>query len=194
MVNSSSEEGALVVNGMSYSGRNGSNANSAIIISVSEKDFGAQDALSGMRFQRELEKKAFDLCQGKVPQQLYGDYCANRSSTGYGAFASEIKGMHAFANLRGLFTTDMEESFCKGMAHFSNIIPGFDRADAILSGVESRTSSPVRILRDELFESELKGVYPCGEGAGYAGGIMSAAMDGMKVAEAIIRKYKKEVV
>ena len=84
----------------------------------------------------------------------------------------------------------MEESFINGMQHFAHIIPGFDRKDAILSGIESRTSSPLRILRNENFESIVKGIYPCGEGAGYAGGITSAAMDGIKVAEAIIKKYK----
>jgi hypothetical protein len=189
VVNSSSEEGGLVVNGMSYSGRNGKNANSAIIISVDPKDFGADDALAGIRFQRRLEQQAYRLCDGKIPQQLFGDYCSNRSTTSFGSFASEIKGAGAFANLRGLFTDDMEQSFCAGMEHFAKIIPGFDRADAILSGVESRTSSPVRMLRDEHFESALNGIYPCGEGAGYAGGIMSAAMDGLKVAEAIIRRY-----
>ena len=190
VVNSSSEEGGLVVNGMSYSGRDGANANSAIIISVDPRDFGAEDALAGMRFQRELERKAYKLCDGRIPQQLYGDYCANRVSGCFGAFASETKGTGAFANLRGLLSEDMEQSFCAGMEHFAKMIPGFDRADAILSGVESRTSSPVRIIRDEHFESSIKGIYPCGEGAGYAGGIMSAAMDGMKVAEAIIQKYR----
>ena len=84
----------------------------------------------------------------------------------------------------------MEESFIGGMEHFANIIPGFNRKDAILSGIESRTSSPLRILRDETYESEIKGIYPCGEGAGYAGGITSAAMDGIRVAEAIVKKYK----
>jgi hypothetical protein len=190
VVNSSSEEGGLVVNGMSYSGRNGKNANSAIIVSVDPKDFGADDALAGMRFQRKLEQQAYRLCDGRVPQQLYGDYCSDRDSSAYGTFSSEIKGQTAFANLRGLFSADMEQSFCAGMEHFAKIIPDFDRADAILSGVEARTSSPVRILRNEHFESGFSGVYPCGEGAGYAGGIMSAAMDGLKVAEAIITKYK----
>jgi hypothetical protein len=190
VVNSSSEGDGLVVNGMSYSGRNGKNANSAIIVSVDTKDFGAEDSLAGMRFQKKLEQQAYRLCGGRVPQQLYGDYLSGRTSTAYGAFPSEIKGQTAFANLRGLFTEDMEQSFCAGMEHFAKIIPDFDRSDAILSGVEARTSSPVRMLRDEHFESEVSGVYPCGEGAGYAGGIMSAAMDGLKVAEAIISKYK----
>lgn len=200
VVNSSSEEQMLVVNGMSYSGRNSSTANSAIIISVDENDFmnsyfykdnlPQRDALCGMRFQQALEKKAYELAMGKIPQQLYGDFCKNKSSTSYGEFDSNTKGDTSFVNLRGFFTEDMEESFMKGMDHFSHIIPNFNRKDAILSGVESRTSSPVRILRDECYESEIKGLYPCGEGAGYAGGITSAAMDGIRVAEAIIKKYK----
>jgi uncharacterized FAD-dependent dehydrogenase len=193
VVNSSSEQGGTVVNGMSYSGRSGANANSAIIVSVSPKDFGAEDALAGVRFQKELEQQAYRLCSGRVPQQLYGDYCRNRVTASYGEFPSAVKGQAAFASLRGLFTGDMEQTFCAGMEHFAKIIPGFDRADAILSGVESRTSSPVRILRDEQYESAVGGIYPCGEGAGYAGGIMSAAMDGLKVAEAVIRKYRPDI-
>ena len=204
VVNSSSEEEMLVVNGMSYSGRNSSTANSAIIISVDENDFmnpfffkdGSEhllqekDALCGMRFQQALERKAYQLANGKIPQQLYGDFCENTCSSSYGAFRSNTKGETAFVNLRGLFSADMEESFMGGMEHFAHIIPGFDRKDAILSGIESRTSSPLRILRNEDYESEMKGIYPCGEGAGYAGGITSAAMDGIRVAEAIIQKYK----
>ncbi len=202
VVNSSSEAERLVVNGMSYSGRNSTTANSAIIISVDEKDFTnpffyentsiepSKDALAGMHFQQALESKAFQLAMGKIPQQLYGDFCENKCSTAYGTFASNTKGETAFSNLRGIFTEDMEESFMDGMAHFGHIIPGFDRKDAILSGIESRTSSPIRILRDENYESKIKGIYPCGEGAGYAGGITSAAMDGIRVAEAIIQKYK----
>lgn len=190
VVNSSSEENRLVVNGMSYSGRNSSTANSAIIVSVNTDDFGGTDALAGMRYQQKLEEKAYYLALGKIPQQLYGDYCDNRISDAYGDFASNTKGNTAFTNLRGLLSNDMEESFISGMQHFAHIIQGFDRKDAILSGIESRTSSPLRILRNESYESMVKGIYPCGEGAGYAGGITSAAMDGMKVAEAIIQKYK----
>ena len=204
VVNSSSEEERLVVNGMSYSDRNSSTANSAIIVSVDEDDFinphfykdGAEyllqkkDALSGMRFQQALEKKAYQLAMGKIPQQLYGDFCENTCSTSYGEFESNTKGNTSFVNLRGLLSADMEESFIGGMEHFARIIPDFNRRDAILSGIESRTSSPIRILRDENFESEIKGIYPCGEGAGFAGGITSAAMDGIRVAEAIFKKYK----
>lgn len=204
VVNSSSEEEMLVVNGMSYSKRNSSTANSAIIVSVDEKDFmnpfffkdgskqllQEKDALCGMRFQQALERKAYQLAMGKIPQQLYGDFCENTCSTSYGDFSSNTKGETAFVNLRGVFSKDMEESFIDGMEHFARIIPGFNRKDAILSGIESRTSSPLRILRNELYETEIKGIYPCGEGAGYAGGITSAAMDGIRVAEAIIKKYK----
>ena len=190
VVNSSSEENRTVVNGMSYSGRSGANANSAIIVSVTPDDFGADDALAGMRYQMMLEEKNYNLGNGKIPQQLFGDFCNNTESKSYGEFDSNTKGATCFANLRGLMSNDMEESFILGMQHFSHIVPGFDRKDAILSGMETRTSSPIRILRDENFESNIEGVYPCGEGAGYAGGITSAAMDGMKVAEAIIKKYK----
>ena len=207
VVNSSSEDEMLVVNGMSYSDRNSSTANSAIIISIDEKDFmnpfffkdGAEyllqekDALCGMRFQQALERKAYQLANGKIPPQLYGDFCENRCSTSYGAFSSNTKGESEFVNLRGFFSEDMEESFMSGMEHFAHIIPGFDRKDAILSGIESRTSSPLRIIRNDEYESEIKGIYPCGEGAGYAGGITSAAMDGIRVAEAIIKKYKPKL-
>jgi hypothetical protein len=189
VVNASSYGGGTCVNGMSYSGRGGSNANSAIIVSVTPKDFGAEDALAGMRYQEDLEHKNYKIGGGKIPQQLYGDYCNNVTSTAYGGFVSQTKGDTVFANLRGLMSPEMEESFIQGMSHFSNIIPDFDRSDAILSGMETRTSSPVRILRDEKCESEIKGIYPCGEGAGYAGGIMSAAIDGLKVASSIMENY-----
>lgn len=189
VVNASSEEGGVCVNGMSYSRRDGKNANSAIIVSVTPQDFGTDGALAGMHYQRRLERACYALGDGKIPQQLYGDFVQNVTSAGYGAFASQTMGQTAFANLRGLLSPVMERSFMDGMAHFSKAIEGFDRCDAILSGMETRTSSPVRILRDEKCESAIKGVYPCGEGAGYAGGIMSAAIDGLKVASAVMEVY-----
>lgn len=190
VVNASSEEGYLATNGMSYSARDGKNANSAIIVTVTPDDFEGDGPLAGVQFQRLLEKKAYELGKGKVPQQLFGDFERGKLSDAYGSFTSELKGLHEFGALHELFPKGIKEAFCLGMHKFSHHIQGFDREDAILSGVESRTSSPVRIIRDEAFESNKKGVYPCGEGAGYAGGIMSAAMDGMKVAEAIAQKYK----
>lgn len=188
VVNASSEERRLAVNGMSYSGRDAKNANSAIIVSVSPEDFPGDDALSGVRFQEMLEERAFSLGEGKIPQQLFGDYCRNQTSASYGTFLSETKGACMLCNLRGLLPAELESSFIEGMHAFDRMLPGYDREDAILSGVESRTSSPVRIARDENFVSPVQGIYPCGEGAGYAGGIMSAAMDGLKVAEAIIKR------
>lgn len=192
VVNASSKEGRLAVNGMSYSDRGSKNANSAIIVSVTPADFPGEGPLSGVAFQEALEQKTYELGAGKIPQQLFGDYCCNQVSNSYGKFSSETKGETTFSNLRGLFSDEMEESFIEGMKHFSRAIPGFDRKDAILSGVESRTSSPVRITRDEAFEANYRGIYPCGEGAGYAGGITSAAMDGLKVAEAILRKEERQ--
>lgn len=188
VVNASSNEHGLAVNGMSYSGRNGNNANSAIIVSVDPSDFDGTDALAGIRFQERLEEKAYALGNGKIPQQLFGDFCENRASVSYGNFESETKGAHVLCNLRGLLPEELETSFVDGMHLFAHSIQGFDREDAILSGVESRTSSPVRITRNESLMSEIRGIYPCGEGAGYAGGIMSAAMDGLKVAEAILKQ------
>lgn len=189
VVNASSEEGRLAVNGMSYSGRDGKNANSAIIVTVTPEDFGGDGPLRGVAFQRRLEEKAYELGNGSVPQQLFGDFEEGKVSDGYGEFSTELKGKHEFGALHTLFSKEITDSFIQGMHSFAKRIPDFDRKDAILSGVESRTSSPVKIPRDENFESSIRGLYPCGEGAGYAGGIMSAAMDGMKIAEEIVRRY-----
>ena len=191
VVNASSEEHRLAVNGMSYSGRDGKNANSAIIVSVTPADFNGADALAGVRFQEALEEKAYTLGGGNIPQQLFGDYCNNQVSVSYGSFKSSVKGKATLGNLRGLLPEVLEDSFIMGMHHFNRSIPNFDREDAILSGVESRTSSPVRIARDTSFQASVTGIYPCGEGAGYAGGIMSAAMDGLKVAEAILNNTQR---
>ncbi|MCR5666757.1 MAG: NAD(P)/FAD-dependent oxidoreductase [Eubacterium sp.] len=191
VVNASSEQERLCVNGMSYSGRNGHNANSAIIVSVTPDDFKpyGDGPLAGVAFQEEMESRAYKVGNGKIPQQLYRDFKEDTLTKSYGDFESETKGAHAFADVRHIFPPFVSEHFIEGMEYFGRKIKGFDRPDAIISGIESRTSSPVRIVRDEQFESNIKGVYPCGEGAGYAGGITSAAMDGIKVAEAIVQKY-----
>ena len=186
VVNASSEAGHLAVNGMSNYGRDSANANSAIVVAVGAGEYDMDDPLGAIEYQRSIEKRAYDLCQGKIPQQLYGDFKDNRESKSYGDFESLTKGAHAFANLRGIYSPEIERAFIEGMDFFDRRIHGFARYDAILSGVESRTSSPVRIPRDETFQSSVRGLYPCGEGAGYAGGITSAAIDGIKVAEAVI--------
>jgi len=190
VVNASSEEGMLAVNGMSYHARDSHNANSAMIVTVTSEDFPGDGALAGVEFQRNLEAKAYELGNGSIPQQLFGDFCEGRISEGYGEFDSCVKGSASFANLRELFTEEILEALEEGIKASGRKIKGFDRSDAILSGVESRTSSPVRIVRDADCMSEIKGLYPCGEGAGYAGGITSAAMDGIRIAEQIIKTYK----
>lgn len=193
VVNASSEPGRLAVNGMSYNDRAGENANSAIIASVTPEDFShdvdEKNPLAGIDFQRELEEKAYQAAQGKIPVQLYGDFLSNRESVAFGQVKPAFRGQYAFANLRQVLPEALAVSFIEAMEGFGGVIPGFDRTDAILAGIESRTSSPVRIPRDEGLESSVRGLFPCGEGAGYAGGITSAAMDGIKVAEELIRRY-----
>ena len=191
VVNASSEEGRLAVNGMSYRARDSRNANSAMIVTVTPDDFGHAGVLGGIEFQRDLEKAAWQAGNGKVPVQLLGDFCENITSTGLGDVTPCIKGNWQFGNLREVLPEIISQSLIEGVHGFERQIHGFSRPDALFSGVESRTSSPVRIVRDERFLSSLTGLYPCGEGAGYAGGITSAAMDGMKVAEAVIKKYRK---
>ena len=208
VVNASSEPGRLAVNGMSYSGRNGKNANSAIIVSVTPQDYGAGGPLAGIHFQRELEERAFRAAGGAVPVQRYADYAGTERENGSAVaeadgmvrekrerhvpadFAPAIKGAWKFADLRDILPSSVRKAFLEGMEAFERIIPGFADDAVCLSGVESRTSSPVRIPRDETLQSSVRGLYPCGEGAGYAGGITSAAMDGMRVAEAIAARYQ----
>ena len=195
VVNASSEKGRTAVNGMSYSGRDGVNSNSAVIVTVTPEDFESGHPLAGLKFQRSLEEKAFRLGQGKIPAQRYGDYrekvLQNSEAAGEadGVLQPQCKGEYVWADLSSLLPQSCSEAFVDGMESFGRQIRGFNRPDAILLGVESRTSSPVRICRDETLQSEIRGLYPCGEGAGYAGGITSAAMDGLRVAERIAGEY-----
>lgn len=190
VVNASSEAGRLAVNGMSYHDRSGGNANSALIVTVTPEDFPGDSPLSGIAYQRALEEAAFGLADGRIPVQLYGDFKAGRISSGFGAVKPQMKGAYGFADLKAAFPAYLGAALAEGVEYFGTVIAGFDREDAIFAGIESRTSSPLRILRDKGFESELKGLYPCGEGAGYAGGITSAAMDGIRVAEELAARYK----
>ena len=196
MVNASSERERLAINGMSYQARDGKNANSAMIVTVGPGDFRIPEgfagplALAGMEFQRRLEERAFLAGQGKVPVQLLGDFLKNQTSRTLGDIEPCIKGAWEFGDVRGIFSQELSDALAEGITGCGRWIAGFDRPDAVLSGVESRTSSPVRILRSDCLESSLKGLYPCGEGAGYAGGITSAAMDGIRVAEEIRKRYR----
>lgn len=192
VVNASSEEGRLAVNGMSNHARDGKNANSAVIVTVTPEDFGGAegDPLAGVAFQRKLEEQAWKLGQGKIPVQLYHDFKENKESQEFGEVTPEFCGGYQFANLRRLMPEPLSEALVEGIDRFGQIIKGFDRPDGILAGIESRTSSPVRIPRNQDLESDVKGLYPCGEGAGYAGGITSAAMDGIRMAEVVAGRFR----
>ena len=216
VVNASSERGRLAVNGMSNRARDGRNANSAVIVTVSPEDFvrfsgrpgdptgvgmsmgaglwpaGGIHPLAGVEFQRRLEERAFALGNGAVPKQLYGDFKAGRGSTGPGEVLPDTMGTNCYTDLRGILPDFVNRAVVEGVDSWGQRIADFDRYDAVLSGVESRTSSPVRMERDEQLMSNVFGVYPCGEGAGYAGGITSAAMDGIRAAEAIVKSIKYE--
>ncbi|MCD8121548.1 MAG: FAD-dependent monooxygenase [Clostridiales bacterium] len=190
VVNASSEEGRLAVNGMSYHNRAGINANSALIVTVTPEDYPDQTPLGGVAFQRELEERAFAAASGSIPVQLYDDFRNNRVSRMVGDVEPQMQGAWAFADVRSIMPETLNRALLEAMEQFGRVIDGFDRPDAVLAGIESRTSSPVRIWRNEQLESPLRGLFPCGEGAGYAGGITSAAMDGVKVAEAVAAQYR----
>ena len=265
IVNASSEEGGLAVNGMSDYARDSARANSAIVVTVGKEEFGSDDPLAGMRFQEMLERRAYRLADGRIPVESYVDFSRGRdqkgekpayscrevseekaesvsghenyrekkaeSVSGYGDYREEkaesvsccrnlsegkaesnsgagdlirgesdaassfrelsmeeterlcLKGRSAYAPLHRILPADLLKDLTDGMASFERTIPGFTGPDAWVCGLESRTSSPVRIERDGMFQSRIRGLIPCGEGAGYAGGIMSAAVDGIKAAE-----------
>ena len=187
VVNASSEKNKLCINGMSDYKRDSGVANSAIIVTVSPDDFG-NHPLDGIKFQRDLEAKAYKCGRGKIPIQKYGDFKYGVSSESFdGVFA--FKGNFEWCNLNDIYPKFITGSIKDGMEYFGTKIKGFDADNVIIAACESRTSSSVRIERNENFESNIKGIYPCGEGAGYAGGITTSAMDGIKVAEAIMMKY-----
>lgn len=190
VVNASSEDGRLAVNGMSNHARDGENANSALIVTVTPEDFVGDSPLAGIAFQRRLEELAFKAGGGRIPVQLFCDFKENRESRQPGDVNPQFKGGWQFGNLREVLPEELSRTLIEGVERFDRMIPGFGRPDALLAGVESRTSSPLRIVRGESLESSVKGLYPCGEGAGYAGGITSAAMDGLKIAEAIAKRYR----
>lgn len=194
VVNASSEEGRVAINGMSYSGRNGENSNSAIVVSVKTTDFESNHPLAGVEFQRRIEENIYKEGNGKVVVQRFEDFCENVPTKEFRSIKPQIKGQYTAGNVCHCLPDFMSDAIIEGVKKFEHNITGFADKDALISGVESRTSSPVRIERDEHFFANLKGLYPCGEGAGYAGGIMSAAMDGMKIAEAIMKEYKPKVM
>ncbi len=200
VVNASSEQERLAVNGMSYSGRDSDNSNSAVVVTVTPEDYEDDSPLSGVYFQRRLEEKAYQVGAGAIPVETYGDY--RRAVTGqkrdlpavcqeYPGFVPAVKGAYRMANVHDILPPALSEALVEGIDLIGQTMWGFADEGAYLSGIESRTSSPVRIMRDETGQSFIQGLYPCGEGAGYAGGITSAAMDGMFIAEKIGARYQK---
>ncbi len=186
VVNASSEENKLCVNGMSNYKRDEKNSNSAIVVNVTTDDFN-NELFGGIELQRKLEEKAYIEGKGKIPVQLYKDFKDNIKSTKLGEITPNTKGEYTLSNLNNILPEYISESIKEAMPVFGRRIKGFDREDAILLGIEARTSSPVVIVRNEDLMSSVEGLYPCGEGAGYAGGITTAAIDGIKIAEKIVK-------
>ncbi|MBR4099629.1 MAG: FAD-dependent oxidoreductase [Clostridia bacterium] len=186
VINASSEEGKLAVNGMSYSRRDGKNANSAVLVGVTPQDFPSDDVLAGCELQRVIEEKAYNICKGAVPVTTVGNLVFGKEAE-ITEVVPTVKPSYAFADFCDIFPSYIIQSLKQGILDFDKKINGFASYSAVLTAPETRSSSPVRILRNENFQSvNLDGLYPAGEGAGYAGGIMSAAVDGIKVAEYII--------
>ena len=200
VVNASSEQERLAVNGMSYSGRDSDNSNSAVVVTVTPEDYEDDSPLSGVYFQRRLEEKAYQVGAGAIPVETYGDY--RRAVTGqkrdlsavcqeYTGFVPAVKGAYHLANVHDILPPALNEALVEGIDLIGQTMWGFADEGAYFSSIESRKSYPGRIMRDETGQSFIQGLYPCGEGAGYAGGITSAAMDGMFIAAKIGARYQK---
>ena len=194
VIAAASEEGGVVTNGMSESRRDGENANAALLVTLQPADFPGTDTLAGMRWQREIERAAYAFGGGdyKAPAQLVGDFLARRPSEGPGSVIPSYRpGVH-WGDLHEVLPSRITGVLEQAIPALGKKLPGFDAPEAVLTGPETRSSSPVRILRDEHCRSPLRGLYPCGEGAGYAGGITSAAVDGMRCAEAVLRDMEEK--
>ncbi len=187
VINSSSEEGEIAVNGMSYSKRDGENANAALLVNVEPTDLSGDDVMAGCFLQQKIEKAAFSIKNGAVPITTVGQFLYGKKAE-IKKVKPTVKPHVVFAEFCDIFPTFITESLKEALPLFDNKINGFADESAVLTAPETRSSSPVRILRDENYHSlSTVGLYPCGEGAGYAGGIMSAAVDGMRVAEQVIK-------
>ena len=195
VVAAASEENRVVTNGMSEFARDGVNINGGLLVSVMPEDFPSDDALAGVSFQRALEEAAYRLGGGgyHAPAQRVEDFLAHRASTGAGSVAPTYRPDVTWCDLHGCLPPFVCEALEEGIPMLGKKLRGFDSPDAVLTAVETRSSSPVRIVREsESYQSALRGLYPCGEGAGYAGGIMSAAADGLRVAERILEELQHE--
>ncbi len=192
VVAATSEAGGVVTNGMSRFAREGANANAAFLVSVAPTDFEDDHPLAGVRFQQRWERAAFELGGRafRAPAQLMGDFLQGVSSSAAGAVQPTYPLGVEYTDLARCLPEFVVSSLREAAPLLDRRMRGFATADALLTGVETRSSSPVRVVRDDALQSNLRGVYPCGEGAGYAGGIMSAAVDGMRCAEAVLSRYR----
>lgn len=189
VIPATSEEGCVVTNGMSYHARGGDNANSALLVGVDPEDFGLDNVLAGVELQRKYEMMAYNVSHSyKAPCQKIGDLLENRESSSLGKVKPTYNLGVQLCDLRSCLPSFVVESLRLGIKVFDRKIKGFADNDAVLTGVESRSSSPIRILRDEYGNSSIQGLIPCGEGAGYAGGITSACVDGITMALKAIRQ------
>lgn len=189
VINASSFKNKLAINGMSDYARDSGFANSAIVAEVNSKDYG-DGVFDGVKFQEKLEEKAYNLGNGAIPVSLYEDYLNNKVSTDFKSVKPVFKSKTTFANLNEIFPKSINEDLKESINYFGTKIKHFNDGDSVLAGVESRTSSPVRMTRDEMGLSNICGIYPVGEGAGYAGGITTASMDGIGAAENYAKLYK----
>lgn len=195
VVAAASEEGRVVTNGMSEFARDGVNINGGLLVSVTPEDFPSGDTLAGVQFQRALEDAAYRLGGGgyAAPAQRVEDFLKHRPSTGAGKVVPTYLPSVRWCDLHDCLPPFVCEALEEGLPMLGRKLKGFDSPDAVLTAVETRSSSPVRIVREsESYQSALRGLYPCGEGAGYAGGIMSAAADGLRVAERILEELRHE--
>ena len=190
VIASSSEKNTIVTNGMSKFLRNGINANSAILVNVTPNDFENTSPLAAIYFQKNLEEKAFILGGSNyfAPIQRFEDFLNNQKSTNIGKIIPTYKPGTTLSNLNEILPEYISSTLKEGIIYFDKKIKGFANPDSILTGLETRSSSPVTINRDKNYVSNIDGLYPCGEGAGYAGGIMTAAVDGIKCAISILEK------
>jgi len=188
VVNSSSEDNKLVINGMSNHKRDEKNSNTALIVTVDENDYG-KELFDGMKFQEELEEKAYSIGKGRIPTQNYIDFKNNIESIKL-INEPSFKGSYTLTNINNILPDYICNDLKEAIEYFNTKIKGYNDDNAIISAPETRTSSPIRILRDENYETNIKGIYPIGEGSGYSGGITTSAMDGIRCFEKIITIYK----
>lgn len=188
VVAATSEKGGVVVNGMSEWARNAENSNSALLVNVYPEDFPSEDVLSGFELQRQMEQKAFILGGGdyRAPCQLVGDFLNDKKSTSLSFVNPSCPTGVTPSDIRQVLPKKVTDTMADAIVQMDKKLKGFAMADAVLTAPETRSSSPVRILRDDIYQTNIRGLFPCGEGAGYAGGIVSAAVDGIKCAHAVL--------